>query len=512
MAHMWFGDLVTMRWWDDLWLNEAFASWAAAWAMAGATEFTEAWATDLLDSKLVGYRQDMSPATHPIRGDVPDVQQAMANFDAITYDKGEAVLHQLATYVGEDAFVTGLRAYFAAHAWGNTRLDDLMSAFAAASGRDLTDWTTAWLDRSGTDTLVLDGTTLTATAPDGGDPRPHRLRIAGYAVTPEAVVPAGEIEVEVSGASTEVALPAGDVHLVNAGDLTYAAVRGPGLEVLRRRAGELPDPVARTLGVTTAWDQLVKGELPSSEVVDAITGLVAVEPSPAIVEALLERALQAAELWTPLAGVPALTGRLAEASAALAAAPEHRTPALRTLAATATTPEHFATLEAAEDDVDLAWRVLARRAELGEDVDAAAAALEERDPDPEARFSALAVLASLDDEAAKAEVWRALMVDRRVPAGTLRRTVINRFWRPLQTDVLAPYPDRYLEVLDGFGSAGMLGALGLVRGMYPYAVVDEGFLARATTAATAPGVSPTVRTALLLGTDVGTRMLSARTA
>ena len=137
MAHMWFGDLVTMRWWDDLWLNEAFASWAAAWAMAGATEFTDAWATDLLDSKLAGYRQDMSPATHPIRGDVPDVQQAMANFDAITYDKGEAVLHQLATYVGEDAFVEGLRAYFAAHAWGNTVLDDLMSAFAAASGRDL---------------------------------------------------------------------------------------------------------------------------------------------------------------------------------------------------------------------------------------------------------------------------------------------------------------------------------------------------------------------------------------
>src|ERR1700712_3178096 len=124
MAHMWFGDLVTMRWWDDLWLNEAFASWAAAWALAGATEFTDSWASELLDAKLIGYRQDMSPAPHPIRGEVPDVQQAMANFDAITYDKGESVLHQLATYVGEDAFVAGLRAYFAAPAWGNTVLGD----------------------------------------------------------------------------------------------------------------------------------------------------------------------------------------------------------------------------------------------------------------------------------------------------------------------------------------------------------------------------------------------------
>jgi aminopeptidase N len=512
MAHMWFGDLVTMRWWDDLWLNEAFASWAAAWAMAGATEFTEAWATDLLDSKLVGYRQDMSPATHAIRGDVPDVQQAMANFDAITYDKGEAVLHQLATYVGEDAFVEGLRAYFAEHAWGNTVLDDLMSSFAAASGRDLSAWTTAWLDRAGTDLLVLEGSTLTAAAPDGGDPRPHRLRIAGYSVTPDAITPAGEVEVEVSGATTEVALPPGDVHQVNAGDLTYAAVRSPGAEVLRARAGELPDPVSRTLAVTTAWDQLVRGELSSAEVLDAILGLVAVEPSPAVVEALLERALQAVELWTPLAAIPALAERLADGAAALAASPEHRTPALRTLAATASRPEHFAALDVVDDDVDLAWRALARRAELGEDTDAGVAALLARDPDPEARFSALAVLASRDDADAKAGVWKTLMIDRRVPAGTARRTIIGRFWRPLQTDVLAAYPDHYLEVLDGFGSAGMLGQLGLVRGMFPYAVLDEAFLARATAAGSASAVSPTVRTALLLGTDVGARMLRARSA
>ncbi|RIX27791.1 aminopeptidase N [Amnibacterium setariae] len=511
MAHMWFGDLVTMRWWDDLWLNEAFASWASTWAMVGATEFTDAWATDLLDSKLLGYRQDMSPATHAIRGDVPDVQQAMANFDAITYDKGEAVLKQLAAYVGEDAFVEGLRAYFAAHAWGNTVLDDLMGAFAAASGRDLSAWTGAWLDRAGTDRLELDGGVLRAASPDGEAPRPHRLRIAGYGAD---LAPAGAVEVEVTGPETTVEVP-GTIHQVNSGDLTFASVRADtaSLEALRRGAGTLPDPLERTLAVATAWDQLVQGELGSDAVVDAITGLVAAETSPAVVEALLLLGLQAVELWTPLARVPELTGRLAVAAARLADSPAHRQPALRTLAATATEPAQLELLaEAAADDLDLAWRVLARQAELGEhDLDAVEA-LQARDPDPDAFASALAVRASLDDPEAKEAAWRAIMVDRRVPAGSARRTVAGRFWRPLQRDVLAPYADRYLEALDSFGSAGMLGQLGLVRGMFPYAVVDDAFLARAGAAAEAPDVNATARTALLLGLDTGLRMVRARTA
>ena len=182
MAHMWFGDLVTMRWWDDLWLNEAFASWASNWAGVNCTTFTDEWATFLAAGKMGGYRQDMSPATHPIRGEVPDVAQAMANFDAITYTKGASVLKQLMAYVGEDAFVEGLRAYFREHAWGNTVLDDLMSAIGAAAGRDLDAWTVAWLDRVGTDTLRLADGAISATSPDDDEPRPHRLDIASYRV------------------------------------------------------------------------------------------------------------------------------------------------------------------------------------------------------------------------------------------------------------------------------------------------------------------------------------------
>ena len=149
MAHMWFGDLVTMTWWDDLWLNEAFASWAATWASVNATPYSDGWATFLAGLKLEGYRVDMGPATHPIRGEVHDVAQAMANFDSITYVKGESVLKQLVAYVGEEAFVQGLRAYFAEHAWGNTTLDDLVSSLEQASGRDLQPWRTAWLETGG---------------------------------------------------------------------------------------------------------------------------------------------------------------------------------------------------------------------------------------------------------------------------------------------------------------------------------------------------------------------------
>ena len=167
MAHMWFGDLVTMRWWDDLWLNEAFASWAACWAAEGATRYSDGWASFLAVAKQNGYRLDMGPANHPIRGDVPDVAQAMANFDAISYDKGQAVLRQLGAYAGDDAFLEGLRAYFRDHAWGNTTLADLTGAIGSASGQDLAAWEAAWLDRAGTDTLVLAGDTLTVVGPDG---------------------------------------------------------------------------------------------------------------------------------------------------------------------------------------------------------------------------------------------------------------------------------------------------------------------------------------------------------
>ncbi|MCW2793179.1 MAG: pepN, partial [Nocardioides sp.] len=263
MAHMWFGDLVTMQWWDDLWLNEAFASWAATWAGVNATPYTEGWATFLAGLKLTGYQVDMGPASHPIRGDVPDVAQAMANFDAITYVKGESVLKQLVAYVGEDVFVEGLRAYFREHAWGNTRLADLMAAVGSAAGRDLSEWTTAWFDRAGTDTLTLRNGEILAIGPDGEEPRPHHLEIGVYNRAGDAMERVGTAYAETTGTRTPVeGLPeTADLFLVNDADLTFAAVRTDerSLRTMLTAAGGLPDPVSRALAVTTAWDMLLKG-------------------------------------------------------------------------------------------------------------------------------------------------------------------------------------------------------------------------------------------------------------
>ena len=513
MAHMWFGDLVTMRWWDDLWLNEAFASWAATWALAGATEHTDAWAGFLAQLKVEGYRADMSPGTHPIRAEVPDVAQAMANFDAITYSKGQSVLKQLSAYVGDDVFVRGLQVYFRDHAWGNTRLDDLMDAVGAAAGRDLTSWTSAWLDREGTDTIRLADGVLTISSPDDQAPRPHRLDIQSFVVRDDTLADAGTTEVETAGTRTEVSLPAADVHLVNAGDLTFAAVRPDqaSVAVLLDRAGDLPDPLSRTIAGTTAWDMLVKGECAAEDVVRVLTGALVTEPSPIVVESFLGMSLRAAEQWAPADEVDGLLGRVAATASGLTIDPEFRVPALRTLAASASTDDHFATLgEPAEHDRDLAWRVQARKAQLGEYDEEAVKSLEQSDLDPEAWVRALGVRAARPDADSKDEVWRALLIDRTVPMGSSLVQVGGLFWRPGQEQLLKPYTTKYLEILPELTSGGLLAVGGLIRLLFPYAVADQDFHDRAVSMAQEPGAHPAIRQNLLMGADTVRRMLAAR--
>jgi aminopeptidase N len=514
MAHMWFGDLVTMQWWDDLWLNEAFASWAATWAGVNATPYTDGWATFLAGLKLTGYQVDMGPASHPIRGDVPDVAQAMANFDAITYVKGESVLKQLVAYVGEDAFVEGLRAYFRDHAYGNTRLADLMSAVGTAAGRDLSEWTAAWFDRAGTDTLTLSGGEILAIGPDGEEPRPHHLEIGAYNRAGGALERVGTAHAETTSARTPVeGLPdSADLFLVNDSDLTFAAVRTDegSLRTMLAAAGGLPDPVSRAVAVTTAWDMLVKGELTTDDLLTCVLGVLETERSAGVVEPFLAMALRAAEQWTRPAAVPAQLARLAERAAALAEDPEHRAPALRTLASSATSPEHFELLsEAAADDLDLAWRVLVRRSALGEYDAAAVEALLERDPDPDGSVRALGVLAARPDDEAKAEVWAELFEKRTIPAGTPTLLLATCFWRPVQHDLLLPWAHRYLDAVVQLAGGGMLAVGSLMKSAMP-TTGDQAWVERALAIANEPGQNPLLRGTLLTGADTMTRVLRAR--
>ena len=429
----------------------------------------------------MGYRVDMGPASHPIRGEVADVAQAMANFDAITYTKGQSVLRQLFAYVGEDAFVAGLRAYFRDHAWGNTRLDDLMSAVGTAAGRDLADWTTAWLDRAGTDTLTLSGDEILATGPGGDEPRPHRLDIGSFARTDAGLSRIGTTAVETTGVRTPVeGLPPADLQLVNDGDLTFAAVRTDeaSLATMLRSAGDLPDPLSRAVAVTTAWDMLVKGELATDQLLTCVLGVLESERSPGVVEPFLALALEAAEKWTAAVAVPSALARLADGAAALADDPEHRAPALRTLAAAASSPEHFAMLDAAaSDDLDLAWRVLTRRAALGEHDGSVVEALLERDPDPDASVRALGVTAARPDPDAKAQVWAEVFEKHSVPVGSMLAALSGCFWRPVQHDLLLPWTQRYLDVVVDL-PGGMMAQGSIMRTMFP-TTGDQAFLDRA---------------------------------
>jgi aminopeptidase N len=510
MAHMWFGDLVTMQWWDDLWLNEAFASWASTWAAANATEFKDAWASFLVGRELDAYRIDMGPATHPIRGDVDDVSSAMANFDSITYAKGEAVLKQLAAYIGEPAFVEGLQHYFRDHAWGNTRLEDLMSAFGNAAGQDLSAWTADWLDRSGNDTLTLTDGELSAVAPDGGEPRPHRIDVASYAAGGDGLALVDTTEVLTRGGRTSLSLPDADLHLPDPDDLTFAAIRTDeaSLKRLIDGAGQLPEPVNRAMAVATAWDMLRKGELESAATMECILGVLTTETSPAVGEAFLAMGREVAEHWSPLATIAGRVARVADTAAALVDNPDLRQAALRVLAATSSTHEHEQQVEAA-DDIDLSWRLLVRRAERGQQDPEQVQALLDRDPDPDAWVRALQVTAARPDAAAKDEVWAELFDKRSVPAGGPTAATAAAFWRPGQTELLMPYTHRYLDEMTHVLDGGMLSRLSLVRAMLPV-IGDDEFVDRAQQLADAPDTNPTVRSIVLTGLDSLARMRRAR--
>ncbi|MEP9383664.1 aminopeptidase N [Nocardioides sp. KR10-350] len=524
MAHMWFGDLVTMRWWDDLWLNEAFATWAAAWAQAAMPAYADVWAALAVGRKRMAYQTDQTAATHPIRGTVPSVADALANFDAITYSKGMSVLRQLHAYVGEDAFLAGLQQYFRDHAWGNTVLEDLMTAVGKAAGRDLSGWTDAWLDHAGTDVVALEtdrpgagqtgGTggatgTVTVTSPDEHAPRPHRLDVASFA-DDGTLVAVTELTLDEPVSSVE--LPDAACHLLNAGDLTFAATRSDAASEtwLREHAGRLPDVLSRALAVNGAWDRLFRGELGGAELVDRVCAVLQTERNPYVVGPFLDLASIAAERWTAPAAVEAQRARVAETALGLADDPALRLPALQTLARHAGCDDQFDVVEAAAaDDVDLAWRLMARRAELGEYDGDAAEALLARDPDPDAWVSALVARAAAPDPEAKEAVWQAVMVEDRVPRTEALYALGTLFWRPGQRDLLRPYAGRYLAALPELRGSLLSMGVQLTR-MYPAAVADEAFLAEARRLEADPSLPDFVRKGLRELDDVLARQLAAR--
>ena len=514
MAHMWFGNIVTMRWWDDLWLNEAFAEFACMWAAERATAYGDTAANNLVHEKLDAYLADQGPSSHPIRQPVPSVADAESIFDSITYPKGAAVLKQLMYFVGEETFGKGMTAYFAEHAWGNTTLDDLVGSLEQASGRDLQPWRKAWLETAGVDRLGVehtdDGLVLTAIGAHGA-PHPQVVGVAAYRRAGDVLEEVGSTRVEVDGERTPIeGLPEADLYLVNHDDSTFATTRpdAAGREVLIARPSGLPTTLARAVAMATVWDMLSSGEATAAEAVGALTDVLRVETVETVVDPILDLALAAAQKWAPESRRIGLEAQVAATARHLVDSGVSRQAALRALARTASGEGDLTRVRAeAGDDVDLAWYVLERLAELGELDAEAVQALQDRDPDPDSWVRALCVRASSPFAEDKEAAWTAV-VDRTVPVQSAR-TVAAAFWRPGQDEALAPYAERYLEALPTLHEGGMIPGIALTGSLFPVYAIDEAWVAHSREVA-ATQAAPVVVSALTERSEEVLRMVRAR--
>ena len=296
MAHMWFGDLVTMQWWDDLWLNESFATWSAATAQTAIGEYADAWTTFASVEKAWAYQQDQLPSTHPIAADAPDIETAEQNFDGITYAKGASVLKQLQAYVGYEEFFAGVRRHFDNHAYSNATFDDLLGALEEASGRDLSGWAEKWLRTTGPSTLRPEIGESFAVLQE--DPRPHRVRVGLYSLIDGSVTRVKQIETDIDGERTEFPELAGiehDLAIVNDDDLTYAKMRltPEHQKFVLEHIGEIEDSLARTVIWSSLWESVRDGELAAREFVKLVAAHAAAETHPSVQERLLAQATQA---------------------------------------------------------------------------------------------------------------------------------------------------------------------------------------------------------------------------
>ena len=356
LAHMWFGNLVTMRWWDDLWLNEAFAEYMGVLTTDRATDYDGAWEDFALARKAWGYRADSLPTTHPIAGPVPDNRAALLNFDGISYAKGASALRQLSAYLGEDTFFAGVRRYLDRHAWGNTSLADLLTALEEESGRDLDGWARSWLRESGTTTLRMrDGVLV-----QDGD-RPHRVLVGRYDGPPLRRVE--QVPVELPGPVEPI--PPADLVLPNDGDLTFAKVRldERSLATVRTSLHTLDDPLARALVWGSLWDSARDAELPPGDLVAAVLANVEGETDSDLVSGLLTQARTAAVGW---AGSADLEAALHAHHVDVRVEPGSDLQLVYFRAALTTARGPVPVPDGLTEDEDLRWRQLRRLAELGQ--------------------------------------------------------------------------------------------------------------------------------------------------
>jgi len=541
MAHMWFGDLVTMRWWDDLWLNESFATYMSVLALATDTRWTTAWTTFANMEKTWAYRQDQLPSTHPISADIRDMDDVRVNFDGITYAKGASVLKQLVAWVGQDAFLAALRTYFTTHEYGNTVLADLLSELETASGRDLSAWSTQWLTTAGVNTLRSsfetgpDGTftsfTLEQEAPEQWPTlRSHRVAVGLYDLVDGVLRRTSRVELDVVGATTEVpelvGRPQPDLVLVNDDDLAYAKIRldERSLTTLVAHVADFEESLPRALCWSAAWDMTRDAELPARDYVALVLSGVRAETDIGVVQSLLRQVSAALTQFADPAWAPTGRAQLAAvAQEALQAAEPGSDLQLvwaRALASTATSAEHVALLRGLLDgsgtvaglavDADLRWHLLVRLVVLGEAGLPEIEAEQQRDATAAGERHAAAARAARPTAEAKADAWHAAVEDDDLP-NAVQSAVIGGFAQPEQLALLESWVEPYFDVLDRVWrtrTAEM--AQSVVVGLYPALLVSRALVERTDAYLGGADVPPALRRLLLEGRDGVVRALRAR--
>ncbi|GAA4745376.1 aminopeptidase N [Amnibacterium soli] len=507
LAHMWFGDLVTMKWWNDLWLNESFAEFISTLATAEATEWVEAWTTFNILEKNWAYTQDQLPSTHPIVAEIRDLDDVLVNFDGITYAKGASVLKQLVAYVGREPFLAGIHEYFVKHGHGNTTLNDLLVELEATSGRDLTAWSGAWLETAGVNTLTPEietdeGGFITAftvaqtAAPDHPTIRPHRLAIGFYELQGEKLVRTERFELDVDGVSTDVPELVGKrrpaLVLVNDDDLAYAKIRldEESLETAIDHLAAIESPLARSLVWSAVWDATRDAEARPRDFVRLVLNNVGSETESTTIRQVLQQALLVASSYVAPEVRDETLAALGDGLQRLAFAAEGGSDAqfqfVRALASIARTPEQLdavrallsgrTRLEGLDVDTDLRWELLIALVAGGQADGPEITATLAADDTATGRESAAHARAALPTAEGKEAAWASLVDSAALPNATVRSTTLG-FRRAIDLGLLEPYVQRYFGTVEQlWADRSYAIAETLARGLYPAPLASRSLL------------------------------------
>ncbi|GGV32735.1 aminopeptidase [Streptomyces longisporoflavus] len=543
MAHMWFGDLVTMRWWDDLWLKESFADFMGTFSMVEATRFTNGWITFANNRKAWAYRADQLPSTHPVTADIRDLEDAKLNFDGITYAKGASVLKQLVAYAGRDAFLEGARRYFKRHAYGNTRLGDLLSVLEETSGRDMAAWSQAWLQTAGVNSLtpqvllnaegrITELSVLQEAAESHPELRPHRVAVGLYRRTPKGELTRyARAELDVEGPRTVVSELAGeeapDLVLVNDDDLTYCKIRFDenSLDTLRAHLGDLTDPLARALCWSALWNLTRDALMPARDFIGLVLRFAGRESDIGVLQMLhtwADSALTfyAAPDWREEGGRALAEGALRELRISEPGSQNQLTWA-RFFAAVASSAadlqllqgllEGTAKIDGLDVDQELRWSFLGPLAAHGVADERVLAAELARDDTASGKRHQVRCLAARPSAAVKAQAWAAV-VESDSLSNALVGATISGFGQSSQRELTAPYAPKYFDVIERLWAERSIQiGMDVVKGLFPHLQDDQSTVDAADAwLAAHEGGAPALRRLVLEARDDLARSLRAQ--